>query len=63
MFLGTHRLTPWLTRWSHSEAGLTPISASPNGQERSNAFAADNSTEWTGGARNLYDAEKPAAVK
>jgi hypothetical protein len=42
-----------LTRWSHAEAGLRPISASPNGEDRSNAFAADNSTEWTGGARNL----------
>src|SRR5262249_20273790 len=30
-----------------------PVSSGPYGMERSNAFAADNSTEWTGGARNL----------
>jgi len=42
-----------LTRWRQAEAGSRPVSASSNGEDRGNAFAADNSTEWTGGTRNL----------
>ena len=34
-------------------ARVRPVSPGPHGKERSNAFAADNSTEWTGGTRNL----------
>lgn len=51
-FRRTPRAPRGRIRRCHAVPGQ-PVPPGPHGKERSSAFAADNSTEWTGGTRNL----------